>query len=182
MNFTICNSGARWLGPKGPVFRPRRDRRPGCAAFAKPILGSRPPAEPARRSGNGNKGRVTQEQWTAVDRYLNNLLVPSDPRSTPALEASADAGLPAIKRGTESGEATEPPRARQQRSNRPQRSGRLAPTARSGSPVPCPLPGGSSRSKQIRARRSGTGKHAGAGLSEVVEILVGPAADPFPKA
>ncbi len=40
--------------------------------------------------------RMTQELWTAVDRYLNDLLVPSDPALEAALAASADAGLPAI--------------------------------------------------------------------------------------
>ncbi len=39
---------------------------------------------------------MTQEQWTAVDRYLNDLLVPSDPVLQAALEASADAGFPPI--------------------------------------------------------------------------------------
>jgi predicted O-methyltransferase YrrM len=39
---------------------------------------------------------MTQEQWTAVDRYLTDLLVPADPSLDAALQASADAGLPAI--------------------------------------------------------------------------------------
>jgi len=37
---------------------------------------------------------VTQEQWTAVDRYLADLLVPSDASLAAALAASAAAGLP----------------------------------------------------------------------------------------
>ncbi|WP_445635361.1 Methyltransferase [Nostoc sp. DSM 114161] len=37
---------------------------------------------------------MTQEQWTAVDRYLNDLFVPPDPVLDAALEASAAAGLP----------------------------------------------------------------------------------------
>jgi len=37
---------------------------------------------------------VTQEQWTAVDRYLADLLVPSDASLEAALAASAEAGLP----------------------------------------------------------------------------------------
>jgi predicted O-methyltransferase YrrM len=36
---------------------------------------------------------VTQEQWTAVDRYLTDLFVPSDPVLDAALQASAAAGL-----------------------------------------------------------------------------------------
>lgn len=35
-------------------------------------------------------------QWTAVDRYLCDTLVPSDPALDAALSASAEAGLPAI--------------------------------------------------------------------------------------
>ncbi len=39
---------------------------------------------------------MTQEQWTAVDRYITDLLVPADPALDGALQAAADAGLPAI--------------------------------------------------------------------------------------
>ena len=39
---------------------------------------------------------MSQEQWTAVDRYITDLLVPADPALEAALEASAAAGLPAI--------------------------------------------------------------------------------------
>ena len=39
---------------------------------------------------------MSQEQWTAVDRYITDLLVPPDPALDAALEASAEAGLPAI--------------------------------------------------------------------------------------
>jgi predicted O-methyltransferase YrrM len=41
-------------------------------------------------------GVVAQEQWTAVDRYLTDLLVPSDPALEAALQASTAAGLPPI--------------------------------------------------------------------------------------
>ena len=37
---------------------------------------------------------MTQEQWTAVDRYITDLLVPPDPSLDDSLEASARAGLP----------------------------------------------------------------------------------------
>jgi predicted O-methyltransferase YrrM len=37
---------------------------------------------------------VTQPRWAAVDRYLTDLLVPSDPALESALESSAAAGLP----------------------------------------------------------------------------------------
>jgi predicted O-methyltransferase YrrM len=39
---------------------------------------------------------MTQDQWTAVDRYITELLVPSDPALDQALRRSAAAGLPAI--------------------------------------------------------------------------------------
>jgi predicted O-methyltransferase YrrM len=39
---------------------------------------------------------MIQEQWTAVDRYITDLLVPSDPALDAALAASAAGGLPAI--------------------------------------------------------------------------------------
>jgi predicted O-methyltransferase YrrM len=40
--------------------------------------------------------RMIHEQWTAVDRYITDLLVPSDPALDAALSASAAAGLPAV--------------------------------------------------------------------------------------
>lgn len=39
---------------------------------------------------------MTEETWTAVDRYLSELLIPPDPALDAALEASDAAGLPAI--------------------------------------------------------------------------------------
>ena len=39
---------------------------------------------------------MIQEQWTAVDRYITDLLVPPDPVLDAALQASAAAGLPSI--------------------------------------------------------------------------------------
>jgi predicted O-methyltransferase YrrM len=40
---------------------------------------------------------MTQEQWTAVDHYLTDLLVQPDPALEAALQASAAAGLPPIQ-------------------------------------------------------------------------------------
>ncbi len=39
---------------------------------------------------------MTQEQWGAVDRYINDLFIAADPALDAALEASLAAGLPAI--------------------------------------------------------------------------------------
>src|SRR4051812_10745854 len=37
-----------------------------------------------------------QDQWTAVDRYITDMMIPADPVLDAALTASNDAGLPAI--------------------------------------------------------------------------------------
>ncbi len=58
----------------------------GLATFPTCPLRPRPPPF----------GRMTEEQWAAVDRYLADLLVPSDPALDAALAASAAAGLPPI--------------------------------------------------------------------------------------
>ena len=39
---------------------------------------------------------MSEDPWTAVDQYINNLVIPSDPALEGALEAGAAAGLPAI--------------------------------------------------------------------------------------
>jgi predicted O-methyltransferase YrrM len=39
---------------------------------------------------------MTQEHWSAVDRYINDLFIAADPALDAALEASVAAGLPAI--------------------------------------------------------------------------------------
>lgn len=39
---------------------------------------------------------MTQKMWTAVDRYFDDVLIPSDPILDAALQAAHDAGLPAI--------------------------------------------------------------------------------------
>src|SRR5690349_20715196 len=41
-------------------------------------------------------GQMSKDQWTAVDRYLTDMLVPPDPVLDAALRESAKAGLPAI--------------------------------------------------------------------------------------
>jgi predicted O-methyltransferase YrrM len=40
---------------------------------------------------------LTQELWTSVDRYIEEMFVSSDPVLDSALKASADAGLPSIQ-------------------------------------------------------------------------------------
>lgn len=43
------------------------------------------------------KGAMTQELWKTVDRYIEEMVVESDPALDAALEASAAAGLPSIQ-------------------------------------------------------------------------------------
>ncbi len=45
----------------------------------------------------GSGDRMTQDVWTAVDKYITDLLVPSDPALEAALQASSAAGLPSIQ-------------------------------------------------------------------------------------
>lgn len=40
---------------------------------------------------------MSQERWTAVDRYINDLFIPPDPALEAALRAAAEAGLPEIQ-------------------------------------------------------------------------------------
>jgi len=40
---------------------------------------------------------LNEEQWIAVDRFIGDLLIPSDPALDAALRASVEAGLPAIQ-------------------------------------------------------------------------------------
>jgi predicted O-methyltransferase YrrM len=37
---------------------------------------------------------MSQDQWTQVDRYITDLLVPNDPILDAALQAATDVGLP----------------------------------------------------------------------------------------
>lgn len=46
---------------------------------------------------NEDRGTMTEDLWTAVDRYISDVIVPSDPALDAALAASAAAGLPAIQ-------------------------------------------------------------------------------------
>ena len=41
--------------------------------------------------------KMNQDVWTAVDKYITDLLVPSDPALEAALQAASDAGLPSIQ-------------------------------------------------------------------------------------
>src|SRR5262249_14327173 len=72
--------------------RARVDRQPRAARHGARRR-ARGPRAGARRDVAG--GAMTQDRWTAVDRYVGELLVAPDPALDAALEASAAAGLPA---------------------------------------------------------------------------------------
>ena len=72
-----------------------------------------------------------QEQWTAVDRYLTDKLVPPDDALDDALRASEAAGLPAISVAPNQGRMLEL-LARVQGARRILEIGTLGVTARSG--------------------------------------------------
>ena len=51
---------------------------------------------------------MTHEQWTEVDEYIKELLLPADPILEEALRASVAAELPGNQRLTDSGETALP--------------------------------------------------------------------------
>jgi len=84
---------------------------------------------------------VTQGQWAGVDRYLADLLVPSDPALEATLQASADAGLPPMSVAPNQGKLLHL-LVLASGARTVLEIGRWAATALSGSPVPCPPPVG----------------------------------------
>jgi predicted O-methyltransferase YrrM len=123
---------------------------------------------------------MTQQQWTEVDRYLGDLLVPSDPALDAALRASAGAGLPPINVAPNQGKLLH----------------LLALASGARSILEIGTLGGYSTIWLARALPEGgrlvtleaDPRHAGlarenierAGLSGVVDILLGPAAETLP--
>jgi predicted O-methyltransferase YrrM len=124
---------------------------------------------------------MSQEHWTEVDRYINDLFVPRDPALDDALQASAEAGLPAINVAPNQGKLLQL-LARVQGARRILEIGTL---------------GGYSTIWLARALPEGgrlvtleaDPKHAEvarvnlarAGLADVVEVRVGPAQETLPR-
>src|SRR5437764_10226126 len=76
-----CAQRARW--------QPSRPRRM--------IVATPAPFGSARNLRNREEPLMTpQDQWTAVDRYFTDLLIPPDPALDEAMRASVAAGLPSI--------------------------------------------------------------------------------------
>jgi len=123
---------------------------------------------------------MTQEQWTAVDRYLTDLLVPADPSLDAVLQASADAGLPAISVAANQGKLLH----------------LLALASRAQAILEIGTLGGYSTIWLARALPAfghlvtleadprhaavAQGNISRAGLSDVVEVMLGPAAETLP--
>src|SRR5262249_52307211 len=96
------------LGARSPrAGRPRGGARAASRSRHHLARGARPPADGRRLRGRrahrpvvelhrrGSEAlTVSQDAWAAVDRYITDLLVPTDPALTAALERSAAAGLP----------------------------------------------------------------------------------------
>ncbi len=124
---------------------------------------------------------MSQELWTAVDDYIAGLLVPADPALDAALEASAAAGLPAIGVAPNQGKLLM----------------LLAQLRGARSILEIGTLGGYSTIWLARALPAGgrlvtleanpeyaqvaRGNLARAGLAEVVEVRVGPAAETLPR-
>jgi len=121
------------------------------------------------------------EQWAAVDRYFTDLLVPSDPALTRALEASAAAGLPDISVAPNQGKLLHL-LARVQGARRILEIGTLGgySTIWLGRALP---PEGRLITLEYDARHAELARAniAGAGLADRVELRLGPALETLPK-
>jgi predicted O-methyltransferase YrrM len=49
-----------------------------------------------RNQSNHQEAMMTQDQWTAVDRYFDGLFAPTDPALDAAIRATLEAGMPTI--------------------------------------------------------------------------------------
>ncbi len=124
---------------------------------------------------------MTEDQWMAIDRYISDLLVPSDPALDEALSASAAAGLPAINVAPNQGKLL----------------ALLVQLRSARSVLEIGTLGGYSTIWMARALPSGgrlvtlevnasyaevaRGNIAHAGLADVVELRVGPALETLPR-
>jgi predicted O-methyltransferase YrrM len=124
---------------------------------------------------------MTQELWTAVDNYINLLLVPSDPVLEAALQSATAAGLPAIQVSPPQGKLLHL-LARLQDAKNILEIGTLGGystiwLARALSP------GGRVLTLEADAKHAevACGNFARAGLAEVIELRLGPALETLPK-
>lgn len=124
---------------------------------------------------------MTQEQWTAVDRYFSDHLVPADPALVAALEASTAAGLPEIQVSPLQGKLLHL-LARAQGARRVLEIGTLGGYSTIWLARALPRDGRmitlEADPKHAEVARSNIAR---AGLAEVVEIRLGRALDTLPK-
>ncbi len=125
---------------------------------------------------------MSQDQWTLVDRYLNDLYAPHDAALSGALEATAEAGMPAIGGGAEPGQACCTLLALETRGARAiLEIGTLGGYSTIWLARALPA-GGRLVSLEYSAKHADVARSnlARAGLAEVAEVRVGPALESLP--
>ncbi len=124
---------------------------------------------------------MTPDQWTAVDSYLTGLVVPSDPALDAALAASAAAGLPEIQVTPTQGKFLHL-LARLQGARSILELGTLGGYSTIWLARALP-PGGRLVTLELEPRHAEVARAnlARAGLSQAVDLRVGPALDLLPR-
>jgi predicted O-methyltransferase YrrM len=124
---------------------------------------------------------MTQELWTAVDLYINGLLVPNDPALDAALEASTAAGLPSIQVSPPQGKLLHL-LARLRSARNILEIGTLGGYSTIWMARALP-PGGRLLTLEANAKHAEVSRanFARAGLASVIELRLGPALDTLPQ-
>ena len=124
---------------------------------------------------------MNQEVWTAVDQYINGLLVPSDPALDAALAASDSGGLPTIQVSPTQGKLLHL-LARLQGAKNILEIGTLGGYSTIWLARALP-PGGRVLTLEADARHAEVARanFARAGLAEVIELRLGPALETLPQ-
>src|SRR4051794_29181067 len=129
------------------------------------------------------RGLMNQDQWTAVDRYFTDLLIPADAALDAALQASDAAGLPAIHVSAAQGKLLHL-LARAQGARRVLEIGTLGgySTIWLARALP-PAPDGRLVTLEAAPGRAeiARGNIAGAGMAGVVDLRVGRAIETLPR-
>ena len=124
---------------------------------------------------------MSQEQWTSVDRYFSDQLVPHDPALEAALKASADAGLPPINVSPTQGRLLHL-LARLQGARKILEIGTLGGYSTIWLARALPEDGHLVTLEALaKHARVAEANIANAGLADIVEIRLGPALDTLPK-
>ena len=124
---------------------------------------------------------MSQAQWTSVDRYFSEQLVPHDPALEAALKASADAGLPPINVSPTQGRLLQL-LARLQGARKILEIGTLGGYSTIWLARALPEEGHLVTLEAVaKHARVAEANVANAGLAEIVEIRIGAALDTLPK-